>query len=221
MMTSLRFSALPKVGTYAKPTKGNGSPHLRMYETQPEGFPHPWYFVHRDNAPQGGVATVTVLENEKGEQVVRLLKIKRPPLGGKITLELPAGLWEKNESQLTCAKREVREETGYDVTAAKMLTEHNLPNAQGISSELTSFALALVKGEKKGKDMREESEKSIIIGKLDVPIAVFADSTAFSKWLAEVSKQDYMVSREVFVARALMPPLTNGKLTEKAFEATA
>jgi ADP-ribose pyrophosphatase YjhB (NUDIX family) len=215
---------LPPVDSYAQPATGNPSPRLRLYQTQPKGVLNPWYFVHRENAPQGGVGMVTIIENDKGEQFVHLLKLKRPPLGGKVSIELPAGLigdQGKPEDPLETAKREVREETGYTVSKARLLTPHNVATAQGISSEIMTFALALVKAQKRGVDMRQGSEKTIIIGKMNVPIQTFADPAQFSNWVQAMNKEGYILSKEVFIARAMLPTLKNGKLPESAFEATA
>ncbi len=69
-------------------------------------------------------------------------------------LELPAGLMEKSESPLDCAKRELREETGYTASSWKAAGwVHTLP---GITGQKAYVHLA--RNLKPGPSKREPSE---------------------------------------------------------------
>ena len=57
----------------------------------------------------GAVVIVAINQDEK----ILFVRQWRPSIG-KITLELPAGMLEKNELPIHCAKRELQEETGYE-----------------------------------------------------------------------------------------------------------
>ena len=59
---------------------------------------------------------------------------------GRIIWEFPAGTLEKNESPLTCAKREIIEETGFSASRWKKIAMFY--PAPGISSELMHIYLA-------------------------------------------------------------------------------
>lgn len=81
----------------------------------------------------GAVAILPLL----GEEGILLLKQYRPAIGRWI-YEIPAGTVEKGESPLTCARRELEEETGYRAGRMRKLFEMYL--APGYSTErLHSF----------------------------------------------------------------------------------
>jgi ADP-ribose pyrophosphatase len=81
------------------------------------------YIVH-----PGAVAVVALLDDGR----VVLVRQYRYPLG-KVLLELPAGKRDPGESTLTCAMRELREETGY--TAREWAYAGELHNAAAYSTE--------------------------------------------------------------------------------------
>lgn len=218
-MQALNFTAPrfgnnhPPVETYARPTDGNGNGHLRMMQTQPSGVPFPWLFAHRERG-KGAVHALTIVENEKGEQFVHLLVTKRPPLGGKLAIETPAGLWGDNddaESVLTAANREVREETGYRVEKSKLLTPGMLATSPGMTTEHKAIALTLAKGEP-GETDYDAAEGAIIVDKINVPLETFANYDKFMTWLKEQQDQDMTVCMSVVAARGLLPPTTGGRL---------
>ena len=76
----------------------------------------------------GAVAVVALLD---GGRVV-LVRQHRHPVA-KVLLELPAGKLDVGESQLACAQRELREETGY--TASEWAFGGEIHNAAAYSSE--------------------------------------------------------------------------------------
>lgn len=59
-----------------------------------------------------GVGIIAVLEKPGSPPALLLQKQFRPPIG-KITIEVPAGLVDANETAEECALRELYEETGY------------------------------------------------------------------------------------------------------------
>lgn len=73
-----------------------------------------WQYVERTTR-RGDVDAVNifaVLKKKDGNHQVLVVKQYRPPMG-KHTIELPAGLVDKDESPQTAALRELKEETGY------------------------------------------------------------------------------------------------------------
>ncbi len=95
----------------------------------------------------GAVAIVPVLDDG------RILLVKQYRYAtGKELLELPAGTLEKGEAPDTCARRELKEETGY--TAGSMKKILTMYMAPGYSSEVIHlyFATALKVGEKHAEE---------------------------------------------------------------------
>ena len=95
-----------------------------------------WYFVERPHA--SGVAVIVAVTDDR-----RLLLVEqhRPALGRK-ALELPAGLCGdddgmKSEELEAAARRELREETGWD--AERMEDLGTLATAAGLTSEVVTF----------------------------------------------------------------------------------
>ncbi|KAH8821436.1 MutT/nudix family protein [Xylogone sp. PMI_703] len=74
-----------------------------------------WEAAKRTTKPKSStvdaVIIVAVLEKSTGPELL-LQKQFRPPLN-KITIEMPAGLVDENETPEECAVRELKEETGY------------------------------------------------------------------------------------------------------------
>ncbi len=97
-----------------------------------------WEFASRSNA-SGVVILVPV--TEEGEIV--LVEQFRKPIGKNI-IELPAGLVgdheDPDESILQAAKRELKEETGFEAAQLELLME--CPNSAGMSDEIISFVMA-------------------------------------------------------------------------------
>jgi ADP-ribose pyrophosphatase len=92
-----------------------------------------------------------VLPIENG--YVYLVEQYRYPIG-KATLELPAGKREKNQTFLTCARAELKQETGMRAKSMKHVMMFNPTNA--FSSE--ELHLFLATGLTRGKDAPDEDE---------------------------------------------------------------
>lgn len=114
--------------------------------------------VHRDEVrlPDGGQTTREYIKHSGAVAVIPLLDDGRCVLVrqyrypvGKILLEWPAGRREPGESQIGCAVRELREETGY--TAREWAYGGVVHNAAAYSTESIWlwFARGLVAGEKR------------------------------------------------------------------------
>ena len=90
----------------------------------------------------GAVAIVPILDNGR----ILLVKQYRYTTGKEL-LEIPAGTLEKGEALDTCARRELKEETGY--TAGSMKKVLAMYIAPGYSNEMIHlyFATALKAGE--------------------------------------------------------------------------
>lgn len=86
----------------------------------------------------GAVVLVPLLPDEPAP-VVLMLRQYRPVLGRTI-LELPAGTREPGEPWLTCAQRELQEETGYRAEALHPLGE--VWAAPGMTNERMALFLA-------------------------------------------------------------------------------
>jgi ADP-ribose pyrophosphatase len=101
----------------------------------------------------GAVAIVPILEDG------RILLVKQYRYStGKELLEIPAGTLEKGEAPDTCARRELREETGY--TAGSMKKVLAMYMAPGYSNEVIHLYFAT--GLKAGESKTEEDEDIII-----------------------------------------------------------
>lgn len=88
----------------------------------------------------GAVVMVPLLAGEAGsEPQVLMLRQYRPALGHTI-LELPAGTREPDEPWLSCAQRELQEETGY--RAASFVPLGEVWPAPGLTNERMALFLA-------------------------------------------------------------------------------
>lgn len=118
--------------------------------------------VHRDEVllPNGHIATREYIEHPGAAAVLPLLpngnvilvRQYRYPIGA-VTLEIPAGKLDvKGEDPLSCAKRELAEETGYEAKHYKKL--HKLATTVGFSDEWIHIYMAegLTKGEQHPDD---------------------------------------------------------------------
>lgn len=91
----------------------------------------------REVAVHIGAAAVIPVDDEKNVYLVRQF---RSPLE-KVTLEIPAGKLDyKGEDRFECAKRELREETGY--TASKWTHLTDLATTPGFCDEVIGIYLA-------------------------------------------------------------------------------
>ncbi len=98
-----------------------------------------WEYVTRPNA-KGCVAILAVTEDKR----VVLTEQFRPPVG-KMVIELPAGLagdipYQEQEPLVVAAKRELKEETGYEAKNWTILGEG--PSSAGLTNEFNSIFYA-------------------------------------------------------------------------------
>ena len=85
-------------------------------------------FVKKVRLPNGYLATYEMIEHPGAALIVPfltkdkiiMLRQLRPVIGAYI-YELPAGTLDKKESPLSCARREIIEETGYSAKKFKLL----------------------------------------------------------------------------------------------------
>ncbi len=87
----------------------------------------------------GAVVLVPLVADEEGAPALLMLRQFRPALGATI-LELPAGTRDPDEPWLTCAQRELREETGF--RAAELIALGEVWAAPGLSNERMAIYLA-------------------------------------------------------------------------------
>jgi ADP-ribose pyrophosphatase len=97
-----------------------------------------WEFTSRPNA----TGVVVIIAVTDANEIV-LVEQFRPPVGTSV-IELPAGLvgddFDKNESKLAAAGRELEEETGY--VAANLEVFMEAPSSAGMTDEIVTFVWA-------------------------------------------------------------------------------
>ena len=112
-------------------------------------FPNDMVFLREVVEHDGAVGIVPIC----GDGKVILVRQYRHPLGDFL-LEIPAGLFEPDESIEECALRELREETGAIASKVSKLTEFY--TSPGYSNEKLYLFLALV--EERSKSDPEDDE---------------------------------------------------------------
>ena len=145
-----------------------------------------WEFVERRNIT-GIVSIVAITEYAE----IILVEQFRPPLQ-KNVIELPAGLvgdetGQESEDNLSAAKRELREETGYESGNWTYLTTG--PPSPGIISELVTFykATQLTKIDNGGG----VEEENITVHTVKVAEA--------GNWLFEMEQQGLLVDPKLYL----------------------
>ena len=109
-----------------------------------------WVFASREQTPHRGVvgvAVVIVPVLRVPGQAPRLVVIReyRVPVGG-YTIGLPAGLIEKGEPIEEAIRRELLEETGFELATVHRITQPLLSSA-GLTDEAALLAFVDVRGE--------------------------------------------------------------------------
>lgn len=113
---------------------------LRLAELEgltPSGIPFTWEIVERVNAR--GIVVVVPVREMGSEKLFIFVRHWRAPLDSWV-IEFPAGLNDKNEDLELVARRELKEETGYE--AQNLIPLGTFPASGGISSEKLTCYLA-------------------------------------------------------------------------------
>ena len=157
----------------------HGGRHLELVETGG------WEYVQRRKV-KGTVAIVAVTDDKK----LVLVEQYRPPVG-KYVIELPAGLagdipFHEDEPLVAAARRELKEETGYEAKHWAALGEG--PSSAGLTTETITFfhATGLTKTGAGGGDHHEEIRVHY------VPVADVL------KWCRDQERDRKMVDFKIF-----------------------
>jgi ADP-ribose pyrophosphatase len=124
---------------------------LNLYAATYEHHGHRgrWVFATRKAKPYSGltndaVIIVPILRNPGEPARLVMVKEFRVPVGDYV-YGLPAGLIEDGEAIETTIRREVREETGLEVTAIQRISQPLL-STSGMSDEAAALAFVEVRG---------------------------------------------------------------------------
>ena len=154
-----------------------------------------WEYVTRTKV-KGCVAVLAMTEDKR----VILTEQFRPPVERKV-IELPAGLagdipLQRDEPLEVAAKRELKEETGYEAQNWTVLTEGT--SSAGMTDELVTifYATGLTKVTD-GGGVGGEDIKVHYVHQLDVP-----------QWCADRQRQGVLVDFKIFAALYLARSLT-------------
>src|SRR5262249_54277285 len=121
-----------------------------------------WVFASRRKQPHlagdrfDAVIIVPVLVGPGRPNRLVLIREFRVPVGGYV-VGLPAGLVEAGEGVEACVRRELREETGFEVVRVKRVTQ-GLMSSSGLTDEATALAFVDVVGDESSKPALEASE---------------------------------------------------------------
>ena len=93
-----------------------------------------YHFIDELNAKTGAAVLI-----QQGDDLL-LLEMHRLSQGGERTYEIPRGYAEEGESSLDCARREVREETGYALAEEDLhLLGHIRPNTGLLTTRVALY----------------------------------------------------------------------------------
>jgi ADP-ribose pyrophosphatase len=120
-----------------------------------------WVFASRRARPYTGLAgdaviIVPVLRNPGEPPRLVMVREFRVPIGGPV-YGLPAGLIEKGEPVEESVRREIREETGFEVTAIHRITQPLL-SSSGLTDEAAAIAFIDVQGHPESAQALEAGE---------------------------------------------------------------
>jgi ADP-ribose pyrophosphatase len=121
-----------------------------------------WVFASRKDKPHTGltndaVIIVPVLRNPGEAPRLVLIREFRVPVGSYV-YGLPAGLIEQGEPIEEAIRREIREETGFEVTAIHRITQPLL-SSSGLTDEAAALAFIDVQGPPESAQYLEASEE--------------------------------------------------------------
>lgn len=120
-----------------------------------------WVFASRHPAPHQGlvrdaVLIVALLRNPGAEPRLVMIREFRVPIGDYV-IGLPAGLIEPNEPIEESIRRELLEETGFELTRVHRITQP-LVSSAGLTDEAVSLAFVDVQGNPGAAQSLGESE---------------------------------------------------------------
>ena len=110
-------------------------------------YENPWFRIVKEQPyhwiePSTGADGVAVLP-VVGDSLL-LLEMQRPSQGGQVTLEIPRGFGQAGESAVASARRELKEETGYDLPEqAFQLLGHVRPDTGIMKSRVALFKVQI------------------------------------------------------------------------------
>lgn len=116
---------------------------------------------HQVGAPGDAVIIVPTLRNPGEAPRLVLVREFRVPVGDYV-YGLPAGLIEEGEEIEAAVRREVREETGLEVTAVRRVTQPLL-SSSGLTDEAVAMAFVDVRGEPGAPQELEASEDITVV----------------------------------------------------------
>ena len=120
-----------------------------------------WVFASRKKQPHGGrsndaVIIVPVLRSPGEAPRLVMIREFRVPVGDYV-IGLPAGLIDPGEGVEETVRREIREETGLEVSRIERITQPLFPSA-GLTDEAAAMAFVEVRGDPKAGPHLEPSE---------------------------------------------------------------
>jgi ADP-ribose pyrophosphatase len=141
-----------------------------------------WVFASRRENPDpqkqhcDAVLMVAVLRDPGQPPRLVLIKEFRVPVGDYV-YGLPAGLLEKDEEIEATVRREMKEETGFEVTAVKRITPP-LYSSSGMTDETAAMAFIDVRSTPESKQALEGSEDiEVLLLDFDQVSALWDDQT--------------------------------------------
>jgi ADP-ribose pyrophosphatase len=140
--------------------------NLYAAEYEHQGHSGRWVFASRQTMPHkpgphcDAVIIAPILKAPGQPPRLVLIHEFRVPVGGYM-FGLPAGLLEENEDIETTIRREVLEETGFEVTAIKRITQ-GLQVSAGLTDEAVALAFVDVR-ETGGRQKLDQSEEIEVV----------------------------------------------------------
>ncbi|ERF70119.1 hypothetical protein EPUS_00306 [Endocarpon pusillum Z07020] len=152
--------------------------------TDPIGRSRSWESAERQTRPTtsqtDGVGVVAILHHPTGPALL-LQKQFRPPLN-TVTVEVPSGLIDPNETPSQCALRELKEETGYIATipeptppadnnnTAESFVMHNDPGFCNTNTQMVTVQVDMADPRNRAENLMPELEENEFIECFSLPL---------------------------------------------------